>query len=148
MFKPFVFKKKLYMFDTDVTGIAYHSKHLEWMEAARVEMLTEIYKPVTHFLDEDNLAFVPIHIDIKYKTPVRFEETLNIEVWVEELSKIKVVLGYKMTKEVDGKAALVSSATVELVSVFGDTKKPRKLPENLVTAIQKSDVFKATESLV
>jgi tol-pal system-associated acyl-CoA thioesterase len=136
MGKTFEIKKRLYMCDTDASGIAYHSKYLEWMEMARVEMLNHIYKSQTKVFTEDKIAFVPVHIDIRYKTPLYFEDEVSIKVKVEELKKIKAVLSYELTIEKDGKQLPVSNASVDIVCVDAETKRPTSIPSKLVDAIK------------
>jgi acyl-CoA thioester hydrolase len=132
----FEFQRKLYLADTDATGIAYHSRHLEWMEAARVEMIARIYKPLTRLIAEDGVSFVPIRVDIQYKTPVVFADVVKVRVGIQSVDRLKMLLAYRLVKEVEGAEAVVAEAEVTLVCV--DVKKgsrPTRIPETLKEAL-------------
>ncbi len=132
---PYIYKRKLYLSDTDASGIAYHSKFLDWMEAARVEFLTAAYKPQTQVIAEDQVTFMPIRVEIDYKSPLLFEDTVEISVFVKSLEKVRILLGYTLTKAVDQKTILVANAMVEIVCVDASTKRPQRVPEKIASAI-------------
>lgn len=49
--------KKVYLHDTDSTGVVYYSKYLDWFEEARMEMLEEKYKSLNSIINEDKVTF-------------------------------------------------------------------------------------------
>jgi acyl-CoA thioester hydrolase len=132
----FEFPKKLYLVDTDATGIAYHSRHLEWMEAARVELIAKIYKPLARLMAEDGVSFVPIRVDIHYKAPALFADVVQVRVGIQDVDRLKMTLAYSLVKDVDGRETIVAEAEVTLVCV--DTRKgnrPVRIPETLKEAL-------------
>ena len=100
----FEFAKKLYLFDTDATQIAYYARHLEWMEAARIEMIARVYKPLTRMLAEDGVSFVPIHVSIHYKAPALFGDLVKVRVGIQSTDRLKMVLAYQLVKDANGQA--------------------------------------------
>jgi YbgC/YbaW family acyl-CoA thioester hydrolase len=133
---PFEFQRKLYLVDTDATGIAYHSRHLEWMEAARVELIAQVYKPLTRLIAEDGVSFVPIHVGIDYKTPALFGDTVKVRVAIESFDRLKMNLVYRIVKDVDGQEALVAEADVMLVCVdVAKGSRPTRIPAPLAEAL-------------
>jgi acyl-CoA thioester hydrolase len=133
----FSIEKKVYLADTDVTGIGYYARHLEWLEMARIEFITAIYKPLTRLIAEDRISFMPIRVEIDYKAPALFEELLRIELWVETLDKIKMILGYKITKPDGEKRVTVSDARITMLCInLEKGGKPARIPEKLMDLFQ------------
>lgn len=125
----FEFAKKLYLFDTDATQIAYYARHLEWMEAARIEMIAHVYKPLTRILAEDGVSFVPIHVSIHYKAPALFGDLVKVRVGIQSTDRLKMVLVYNLVKEVNGREVLVSEAEITLVCVdVTKGSRPTRIP--------------------
>ena len=135
--KFFEVQKKLYLADTDATGIAYYARHLEWLEMARVEFIAEIYKPLTRMIAEDGVSFMPISVKIDYKAPAVFEDLLAIKVGIKAVEKIKLLLEYEISKQTGGKEVLVSQAEITMLCINTlKGNKPSKIPENLITVFQ------------
>ena len=138
--KKFMIQKKVYLADTDVTGIAYYAKHLEWLEMARVEWISAIYKPLTRMIAEDGVSFMPINVNINYKAPALFEDLLTVKVWIKEIDKIRLLLGYEVTKIEAGKEVLVAQANITMLCVStAKGNKPARIPQFLI------DVFESWE---
>jgi acyl-CoA thioester hydrolase len=132
----FELARKLYLADTDATGIAYHSRHLEWMEAARVEMIARIYKPLARLMAEDGVSFVPIRVDIHYKAPALFADVVKVRVGIQSVDRLKMVLAYRIVKDLEGAEAVVAEAEVTLVCVdVGKGNRPARIPETLKNAL-------------
>ena len=130
--KYFSIQKKVYLADTDVTGIAYYAKHLEWLEIARVEWISAIYKPITRMVAEDGISFMPIHIDLTYKAPALFEDLLTVKVWIKEMDKIRLQLGYEVAKTVDEKEVVVAVSDLTMVCInTAKGNRPTKIPDYL-----------------
>ncbi len=137
--QKFTISKKVYLADTDVTGIAYYAKHLEWLEMARVEWISAIYKPLTRMIEEDGVSFMPIHVNITYKAPALFEDSLTVKVWIKEIDKIKLLLGYEITKMAETKEVLVAEADITMLCVnIAKGNRPAKIPPFLVEVFERS----------
>jgi acyl-CoA thioester hydrolase len=135
--KFFAVQKKVYLADTDVTGIAYYAKHLEWLEMARVELIAKIYKPLTRMIAEDGMSFIPLNVNITYKAPAVFEDLLIIKVRIKEVEKIKLWLDYEITKLVNNQEVIVAEADVSMLCVnTAKGSKPAKIPPHLVEVLE------------
>jgi acyl-CoA thioester hydrolase len=135
--KIFEVQKKVYLADTDTTGIVYYGRHLEWMEMARVEFIAQIYKPLTRMIAEDKFSFMPINVNIDYKAPAVFEDVVSIKLWIREIEKIRLILGYQVTKMVEDKEVLVSEATITLLCISTEKgNRPSKIPDFLLQVFQ------------
>jgi len=132
----FELARKLYLADTDATGIAYHSRHLEWMEAARVELIARIYKPLARLMAEDGVSFVPIRVDIHYKAPALFADVVKVRVGIQSVDRLKMVLAYRIVKDGERAEAVVAEAEVTLVCVdVAKGNRPARIPETLKNAL-------------
>jgi len=132
----FEFEKKLYLFDTDATQIAYYSRHLEWMEAARIELIARIYKPLPRVISEDGVSFVPIHLSIDYKSPALFGDVVKVRVGIQSTDRLKMVLAYQIVKPVQGREVIVSEAEITLVCVdVARGGRPTRIPSQLAEVL-------------
>lgn len=123
-------EKKVYLHDTDSTDIVYYSKYLEWFEEARVDYIAKVYKPLTQLIEEDKISFLPVRVEVDYKKPLKFEDECYITVKIKELTKIKIVLEYSV-----GSESLNALGIVEMLCISTETKKPAKIPINLMSIL-------------
>jgi acyl-CoA thioester hydrolase len=130
----FEFEKKLYLFDTDATQIAYYARHLEWMEAARIEFIAHVYKPLDRLMAEDGVSFVPIRLVMDYKAPARFGDVVKVRVSVSSVDKLRLVLAYAIVKAGE---VLVSQSEITLVCVdVTRGSRPTRIPAALADALR------------
>jgi acyl-CoA thioester hydrolase len=135
--KFFAIQKKIYLADTDVTGIAYYARHLEWLEMARVELIAKIYKPLTRMISEDGISFVPINVNLTYKAPAVFEDLITIKVRIKEVDKIRLLLNYEVTKKFNDQELLVAEADILMLCVnIARGSKPAKIPPYLFEVLE------------
>lgn len=127
-------KRKVYFYDTDATGIVYHARHLEWMEASRDDFLAHTVKAVTKLDKEDKLAFTVINVNIDYRVPPVFEDELTISVSVINIEKVKMIIEQKVERISDGK--LISKAKITLVALNTETKRARRIPNFVKKALK------------
>ena len=84
--------------ETDAMGIVHHSNYYVWFELARcafVEKLGYSYRRI----EEDGVFFAVIETQCRYKEPARFEDELDIVVWVEEVKGVRCRFGYQVLRE-------------------------------------------------
>lgn len=83
--------------ECDRMGIVYHSNYIIWFDIARTEFLRSLgysYKEL-----EDEGVWLPvIEVGCKYKSPVKYDEEVEIEAYIEKLSRVKITFGYKVYK--------------------------------------------------
>lgn len=128
-----ILKKKVYLHDTDCTGIVYYSKYLEWFEEARVELIEVTYKPLTKLIEEDNVTFLPLSANIDFLATLKFDDKIIIEINIKELNKFKVLLEYKVTD--NGK--VICLGETNMLCINATTKRPVKIPEKLLNNFKK-----------
>jgi len=125
-------ERRVFLYDTDSTGIVYHSRYLEWFEEVRLVLLEREYKPMLRMISEDHITFVPVECDLQFKRPTMFEDRVTIEVKVKAASKIAIDTKYTIIKE--GKVAV--TASMKLVCVSTKTGRPVKIPAPLMNILK------------
>lgn len=141
----FEVSRKVYFSDTDSLGIVYYSRHLEWLEMARIEFLTKIYKPVTQMMAQDKICFLPVSVHINYKTPAIFEDVLKIKLFFREIEKYKLTLMNLVFKENNGKEVLVSETEMTMLCINTEKgNRPARIPDFLLEKFQNWQVKQNT----
>jgi acyl-CoA thioester hydrolase len=70
--------RKLYFADTDAAGVMHHSQYIRYYEAGRIDCLDDIGCSYSSF-QKESIGFVPIHLDVRYMSPLVFGDTFWIE---------------------------------------------------------------------
>jgi len=129
----FEVNQKVYFAATDSLGIVYYSRYLEWLEMARIEFLTKMYKPMTQMMAEDKICFMPISLHINYKAAAVFEDSLKIKLFFKTVDKAKLILVNGVFKEVHGKEILISDTEMILICLNMERgNRLTKIPDHLV----------------
>ena len=71
--------------ETDRMDVVYHANYLVWFETARIKMLDQIGLPYREI--ENQGLFLPVlNISVEYKIPARFDDILDIHIFMTKLS--------------------------------------------------------------
>jgi acyl-CoA thioester hydrolase len=95
MSRPFIHRVRVRYADVDRMGVAYHSRYIEWFEAARTEMLREMGLPYKQLEDRGFLLPV-IEVNCTYHAPARYDETVEILTELKAANRIKIELTYEV----------------------------------------------------
>lgn len=112
----FAYIRKVAYHETDKMGITHHSNYIKWMEEARVAFLEEIGCGYAR-LERDGIISPVIGVECRYRHPTTFDDTVEIQVRVEEFSGVRLVIGYTMTDQATGRPVL----TGKTMHCFTDT---------------------------
>jgi len=111
--------------ETDNMGVVYYSNYLVWFEVARTEYLRSmglVYKK----LEEKGIYLMVASVSCKYKSPAKYDDTVRIETWIEDVKNTSLRFVYKLSV---GERTI---ATGDSVHVFTDkNKKPVRIPEEI-----------------
>ncbi|MEQ2456600.1 acyl-CoA thioesterase [Flavonifractor hominis] len=92
--KPYLRRAQFY--ETDGMGIIYHGNYIHWMEEARTDFMDQIgwgyYRAVDAGID-----FAVTDVSCRYRSMVRFGDTVAISIRITKLSPAKLELSYRMT---------------------------------------------------
>ena len=96
--------------DTDAAGIVHYAKYLAYLEAARAEALRAAglsRESVAAFA----LAAPVVEARLRYRSPARFDESLDVTAWVSDISEMRCRWRYEIHKH--GDSDLVLTAETE-----------------------------------
>ena len=94
--EPYIHKVQYY--ETDRMQVTHHSNYIRFMEEARVSYLSRIgwdYKR----MEAEGIISPVVEISCKYRKTTTFEDVISVEVYVKEVSSVKLRLGYRMKSE-------------------------------------------------
>ncbi len=75
----FEYKRTANYYETDRMGIVHHSNHIRYFEEARIAFLNSINCDVMQ-LENEGVIIPNVDAYAKYLSPVRFDETITVEV--------------------------------------------------------------------
>ncbi len=119
---------KVYYEDTDCGGVVYYANYLRYMERARTEYLADRGQSVKKLMDEGTI-FMVLRAEIDYRSPARYGDTIKIETWVSDVSRITMVFNHRMREVTSGRLLVECRSKVVFVDTNG---KPKRLPEEYV----------------
>ncbi len=107
--------------DTDAQGIAHHSSYILWLEEARLGWLRAIdlgYADLT----ASGVFLSLVECACRFVSPAKGEDLVTVDVWVVEISRLRVRLRYEIRR---GDTLLATASTQ---NAFVDAEgRPRRL---------------------
>ena len=125
-------KRRIYYYDTDTSGAVYHANYLKYLEEARSEYLEERGFSVKGLL-EQGVGFAVRGLQVDYKFPALYADTLEIKTRVKEFTPYRIVFAYEAHNQ-DGR--LIIKAETDLVCVGRDLKLI-EVPAGIKAALEK-----------
>ncbi len=113
--------------DCTVGNHVYYGRYLEFLEAARGELFRSAGAPFTDW-QERGAIFPVIEVQLRYKSPARYDDLLRIETTVLEAAGIRLTFGYRILRP-DG-SLCVEGETRHVCTHLDE--RPRRLPPELV----------------
>jgi acyl-CoA thioester hydrolase len=120
-----VLKKKIYYHDTDCGGVVYYANYMKYLEEARTEYFAERGIEIKRLI-EQGIVFVVAHIDIDYKMPAQYADTIKIISRIEKMGRSIIKFYQEAKKQND----ILIRANVTLVCV-GSNFKPKSIPNEI-----------------
>lgn len=121
--------------DTDMAGVVHHAKFLEYYEAARIHLLDTLECSYTT-LQNHQIGFVPVDINIKFIRPLKFGYTLDIHTHLLAVHNASLHINANIMYN----GNTHSSMNVKLACLDEKNWKIRKLPplltQNLIALSQ------------
>ena len=104
----------------------YHSRYLDWLEAARGEFIRSLGSTVLQWQERD-VIFPVIEARLRYKSPARYDDWLTIEVWPMLIERVRLNFAHRIINQ-SGKLIL-EAETFHVCA--GVNEKPKRLPAEL-----------------
>jgi len=94
------YSKIVNYWETDKMSIVHHSNYIKWFEEARLHFLRECKLPYDKI--EKSGIWLPVYeVYAKFIKPALFEDKIDIDVSIKELTPIKLTLEYVVLKDND-----------------------------------------------
>jgi acyl-CoA thioester hydrolase len=108
-------------------GVAYHANYLVWFEVGRTDWLRHqgwTYKD----MEEDGFQLPVIEANCRYRSPVRYDDEVDIHTQASLVSPTRVRFDYEVRVTADARVA-ASGHTVH--AVLGSTGRPCRIPDRV-----------------
>jgi acyl-CoA thioester hydrolase len=103
-------------YETDLMGIVHHGSYVGWFEVARVEWLRR--RGVTYASwAERGLHLAVVELDVRYRSPARFDEELDVETVLGEVRAASIRFDYRVHRATA--PLLIAEASTRLACVDG-----------------------------
>ena len=109
--------------ETDAMGSVHHSNYLKYCENARVVWLETHDKSYPDWI-ELGLHFAVTKVDLDYKQPAKFDDVLDVTVWLEWVRGASLAMAYSICRG----GELLCSGRTEHASI-NDDGRVRRLPK-------------------
>ena len=129
-------------FHCDLYGHVNHARYLEFLEAARWEMLGEALE--LHTWHDRGRRFVIVRVDISYRAAATLGDELRVESWGGEIGKTSARVHQRIVRPADG--AVVVEATITYVVLDAGTGRPLRLTGELAEGLGRMPTGPGEES--
>jgi acyl-CoA thioester hydrolase len=136
MTAPFVFPIRIYWEDTDAGGIVFYANYLKFFERARTEWLRSLGIQQHALKEESGGMFVVSETQIKYFSPARLDDLLEVTALTAEAGRASLVLAQQAWLTIDGERKLLAEGTIRIGWVDSNTLKPGRIPAAILEALQ------------
>ena len=136
MTAPFVFPIRIYWEDTDAGGIVFYANYLKFFERARTEWLRSLGIQQHALKEESGGMFVVSETQIKYFSPARLDDLLEVSARTAEAGRASLVLAQQAWLTLDGERKLLAEGTIRIGWVDSNTLKPGRIPAAILEALQ------------
>jgi acyl-CoA thioester hydrolase len=109
----------------------YHSRYLDWLEAARGEFIRSLDSTVLEWQERD-VIFPVIEARLSYKSPARYDDLLAIEVWPTAIERVRLNFGHRIVNQ--GGKLILEAETFHACT--GVNEKPKRLPEEMAARLK------------
>ena len=107
------FKLRVYYEDTDLGGFVYYANYLKFIERGRSEWVRLCGVDQTRLKATRGMLFVVRHLEAEYLAPALFEDALEVETDLVEITGSRIILAQRVVRG----GAVLFAAKVTLVCV-------------------------------
>jgi acyl-CoA thioester hydrolase len=118
-------EKKIYYYDTDCGGVVYYANYLKYLEEGRNEFCAARRVELKELIQK-GLEFPVVHVELDYKYPARYADTIKIFTRIEKIGNSSVHFDQEIKKE---NLTLVKARTVW--ACIGKDFKTQSLPQEI-----------------
>ncbi len=113
-------------------GVAYHARHLVWLDVARTEHLRQTGCSYRE-LEAQGLRLVVTDLRVRYRAAARYDDVVRIRCRVKEVGSRRVTFSYEL--ELAESGARLGDAETSLICLDREHRVAR-LPEAVVRVLE------------
>jgi acyl-CoA thioester hydrolase len=117
--------------ETDAMGIVHHATYPVWMELGRSDLLRTQGQSYAEW-EARGVRLVVNEIRVRFRSPARYDELVQVRTSLLEAGRRKVVFGYRIER---GGVLLAEGESTHLVADSGN--RARVLPDDLRDLLQR-----------
>jgi acyl-CoA thioester hydrolase len=117
--------------EVDKMGYVYHGNYAKYYHISRTDLLRKI-DICDKTLEKINIILPVIEMNIRYLKPVFYDETIKIITTLTKAGPIRWQFSHKVFNPAD---ELVNKATSTIVFVDIETRKPRRIPQEILARV-------------
>lgn len=119
--------------ETDRMGYVYYGRYLDYFEEARTEMIRDLGFPYKK-MEEEGIMLPVVNAALEYKSPVHYDEEMNIKVKIFELPMVRLYTYYEVYTGKSGNPHVLGQVTL----AFSDaqTRRPCRAPDNFIRKLE------------
>jgi acyl-CoA thioester hydrolase len=126
---------RVYWEDTDAGGIVFYANYLKFFERARSEWLRALGFGQEQMRLQEGVMFVVSATSLRYLSPARLDDWLQVTVEPRELGRASMVL-FQQARRVDGDTStLLAEGEIRIGCVDANKFKPTRIPAPIFEAI-------------
>ena len=91
-------KIRVYYEDTDASGRVYHANYLKYLERGRSNLIYQSKYNHQKLLKKFNIIFVVKSLNINYLKPAFFEDIIEVQTSLNQLSRVKLSFNQKIIR--------------------------------------------------
>jgi acyl-CoA thioester hydrolase len=123
---------RIYYEDTDCGGVVYYANYLKYFERARTDYLERRGLSVAGLMREGT-TFVVVHVEVEYRSPARYGDTLLIDTIVSDLNAASLTFAHVVKDKSSGRVVVEGSARMVATDGHGRIKR---LDKSTLAALQ------------
>lgn len=129
---PFYHKVRVYIEDTDLGGVVYHSNYLKFAERARTEMFREHGYDIANILHSKGIFFAIRQCIIDYRAPAFLGDLLTIQTDISQVKPTRIYFDQNVWRE----DKLLAEIKIIVATIDVKKLKPVLLPHEVKQVIK------------
>ena len=119
--------------DTDAGGVVYFGSYCQFIEKGYSEWFRKYVMPLSELLRQHSLYFLIYDLNIKYLSPLHYDEEFIIKTKLVNMGKTKLFFGFYIYNQ---KQKLCTEASAEKICYSAKDHAVVKIPDNIVSLIR------------
>jgi acyl-CoA thioester hydrolase len=111
----------------------YYARYLDILEEARGEFFRHLGQTFRELHEAQDSVFPVTEAHVRYRGAARYDDVLRIEVWMNEVARVRLKFGYRILNEAGTR--LIEAETVHACASVADKLKP--IPDALAEALRR-----------